>query len=75
MSQETVTINKDLYDIMRCLTVALMDKYCPNGEFILTKEHRKSLVDRFQINVQTEIMDNLDARYWIDNLGKEKRYV
>jgi hypothetical protein len=64
--KETVEVDKDLYSTLRCLTIALMDKYCPNGEFILTREHRQKLVSRLSINAYCETLDNLDDRYWIE---------
>lgn len=64
--RETVIVDKELYSTLRCLVIALMDKYCPNGEFILTKEQRRNLVSRININCYSETLDNLDDRYWIE---------
>uniref|UniRef100_A0A6H2A5S5 Uncharacterized protein n=1 Tax=viral metagenome TaxID=1070528 RepID=A0A6H2A5S5_9ZZZZ len=58
-------VDKEFIDTLKCLTVALMDLYCPNKEFILTKEHRKSLVGRINIQVKRETLNNLDDRYYL----------
>ncbi len=66
MEKEQITINKDLYITMKCLIAALMDKYCPNKKFILTKEHRFDLMCQMNINVCAKTLDNLDDLYWIE---------
>ena len=66
MDNETVTIDKAMYTTIKCLVVALMDKYCPNKEFILTREHRGKLIGRLSVNVYAETLDNLDDKYWIE---------
>ncbi len=60
-----ITVDKELWDTLRCLTISLMDEYCPNKEYILTKEQRRKLVNQFSINVDREVLDNLDERYYI----------
>lgn len=64
--QETIEVDKELYSTIGCLVIALMDKYCPDGEFIMTKEQRHKLIcQSFITRVRRKTMDNLDDLYYI----------
>ncbi|HBG21972.1 MAG TPA: hypothetical protein DDW83_01810 [Peptococcaceae bacterium] len=62
-NNEKIEIDKELYDILRCLVVALMNKYCENETFILTREQRTELVGSISLFVKRELLDNLDEKY------------
>ncbi len=62
---EKIEVDKEMFDTMRCLVVALIDKYCDDKEFILTKEQRKDLAGQIKIQVCRETLENLDDRYYL----------
>lgn len=62
---EKIEVDKEMFDTMRCLIVALIDKHCDSKEFILTKEQRKDLVGQIKIKVGREVLDNNDERYYL----------
>ena len=66
-----IEVDKELYITMKCLIVALMHKYCPDNEFVLTKEQRKKLIGLFSVNVQEEVLDNLDSVYYLTCCGEK----
>ena len=66
-----IEVDKDLYATMRCLIIALMHKYCPDNEFILTREQRKRLISLLSINVHVETLDNLDDKYYLTHMGEK----